>query len=160
MGVVVKDNLPNLKKALKALLKDQVMVGVPAENAERDGDEINNAVIGYTNETGVPERNLPARPHLVPGVQSVLPQIEERMKKAFIVATTGDVTAVEKAQHAIGLVAQNAVRTQIDATLSPALSPVTLYRRKTRKIAPRTGTKPLLDTGGYRNSITYVIRKV
>ena len=119
---------------VRALTKTDVLVGVPAETADRsDGDGINNAAIGYLNETGMPERNLPARPHLVPGVASVEGAVAERFRKAGEAALAGDEAGVERQQIAAGLIAQNAVRKMIQDRLSPALSPVTLHRRKTRR---------------------------
>jgi hypothetical protein len=35
------------------------------------------------------------------------------------------------------------------------LSPVTIHRRQTRKVWPRMGTKPLIDLGELRNSVSF-----
>ena len=54
---VTKDNLPKLLAAVKRLTSQELLVGVPAENAHRDiegGDtsDASNAVIGYLQEFG------------------------------------------------------------------------------------------------------------
>ena len=57
--------------------------------------------------------------------------------------------------HAAGLIAQNSVRRTLTTAAYRPLSERTLAERRARG---RTGTKPLIDTGQYRNSITYVVR--
>ncbi|WP_425530049.1 hypothetical protein, partial [Stenotrophomonas maltophilia] len=64
--------------AVADLVKTKLLVGIPAETADRAAEAgepqpPNNATIGYAMEFGLPERNIPARPHLLPGVQAVLP---------------------------------------------------------------------------------------
>ncbi|WP_159727562.1 hypothetical protein [Methylosinus sp. Ce-a6] len=160
---IVKDRRAEIMRAMRALTKNDVYVGVPAENAAREepGEKqpISNAAIGYINERGLPERNIPPRPHLVPGVRAVEKEIAKRLKTAVQHAFRGDLAQIDKAQNAVGLIAVNSVRKMIVDTLSPPLAPSTLYHRKHRKEAPRDGEQPLLDTGGYLKSITYVIRK-
>lgn len=68
--VTIRDRSKALNDILRALNAQGVMVGIPAETAGRDDGPINNAAIGYILETGAPERNLPARPFLRPGVAS------------------------------------------------------------------------------------------
>lgn len=159
---ITQDRVPALLKSIRQLSDNHVLVGIPAEKADRDGPgedgSVNNAMIGYINEFGSPAMNIPARPHLFPGVRSVKNDIVQRLKAAARVAILGSQLRVLQAQHTIGLVCQNAVRGKITEGLSPALSPKTLYNRKNRKIAPRMGEMPLIDKGIYRRSITYVIR--
>lgn len=149
--------LADVLKNARALTRTVVLVGVPAETSARSDGGFSNASIGYLNETGMPERNLPARRHLVPGVASARGDINERFKKAAQAALEGDRAGMEREQHAAGLIGQNAVRKTIQDRLSPPLSPVTLQRRRTRKKAPRSGDMPLIDKGEYLKSITYVI---
>ena len=153
---VTKDNLPALLKAVKQLTSKETLIGIPAENAGRnDGSPVNNAEIGYIQEFGSPEQNIPARPFLVPGVQGALPQITARMKVGGTKALSGDMDAADKTLNAVGLIGQNAVRAKINEGIPPALSPRTLADRRARG---RTGEKPLVDTGALRNSVTYVVR--
>lgn len=160
MGVNVRGpGLSGILKNVRALTKTEVLVGIPAEAASRsDDDGISNAVIGYRNEFGEPADNLPARPHLIPGVRSAEAPIAKRMEAAGKAALAGDESGMTAQFMAAGLIGESAVKRTITAGLSPALSPVTLHRRKTRKVAPRTGEQPLIDTGAYRNAITHVLR--
>lgn len=154
---ITKDRVADVLKQVKALTAQEVLVGVPAENAGRnDGDAINNAEIGYVQEFGAPERNIPARPFLLPGVEEAMPKIIDRMKAGGAKALSGDPGAASKTLNAVGLMAQNAVRAKINEGIPPPLSPRTLADRRARG---RTGEKPLIDTGQLRNSVTYVVRK-
>lgn len=158
-----KDRTPDLVKAVKSLTQRHVLVGVPAagkERAKAPGDEnedggLTNAQIGYIMEYGAPEANIPPRPHLIPGVESVRAEVAERYKAAGEKALSGDVEAVNKAHHAVGLLGQNAVRARITSGPFVPLSPRTIAERKKRG---RKGKKPLIDTGQYRRAHTYVVR--
>lgn len=158
---VTKDRTKQLAAALKALVRDQVLVGIPASTAGREPDAenpepINNATIGYIMENGSPAANIPPRPHLKKGIAKAQGEIVKRYKggaKAVIDGKVSDPTVIHTA---VGLIAESAVKSLIEdgSELAP-LSPRTLAARRARG---RTGTKPLIDTGAYRNAITHVVR--
>lgn len=159
---VVSDKTAAIKAALKALVQDRVLVGIPSEHAFRQpepGDEnpeLNNAEIGYLNEFGAPEINLPARPHLVPGVAKVAKdKVPELYRKAAVNVLDGNTAAIKAAHGQVGFVATSSVKNFITDGISPALADSTIAKRQARG---RTGTTPLLDTGQYRRSIDYVVR--
>lgn len=177
MGFTMKiDRLKEVTKAIAGMAKKQVLVGVPDSGADRDDTSgpINNAAIGYIQETGSPEVNIPARPHLVPGIEAAQPKTLPQLQKAAEAALDGDIDAAERRMGAAGMAAMSSVKRLIDAGISPALSNATLRARARRK---RKGAKeelkrradgeapgldlakPLIDSAQYRNSITYVIRK-
>ena len=163
MGVRITKNLvPQLLKAIEDLTRKQVLVGIPGNTPDRTlvGVGVSNATIGYINEFGSPAKNIPARPFLRPGVNAALPEIIERLKSGARLAVKFpiDPDAGMKALMTAGLVAQRSVRMVITNVIPPPLAAMTLRMRKTRKVAPRKGEVPLLDTGQLRNSITYVIR--
>src|SRR5712672_1378906 len=92
MGVkVTVDRVDALLKELNALTKQEVLVGIPAEGADRDkgGGKINNAQLGYIPEFGAPAANIPARPHLIPGVKAYRPTAIKRLKAAAEAAMQG-----------------------------------------------------------------------
>jgi hypothetical protein len=154
--VIVKDKTLAVAASIKALANQQVLVGVPSSTAGRTDVPITNAVIGYLMEHGSPSQNLPARPFLVPGVRNAMPDVRKRLRAAATTALSGRPDAVDKALHAVGLVAVNSVRKKItDGPFMP-LAPSTIAQRQARG---RTGDRPLIDTGQLRQSITYVIRK-
>ena len=161
---VVKDNTKNIELAVKALTEKSVYVGIPGDSAKdkRDAQDgkpppkLKNHVIGYIQEFGAPESNIPARPFLVPGVRSVSDKIASIFRKAGKNAIEGNLTDVERGLEAAGLVAQIAVKKTITDIIPPPLKESTLAARRSRG---RTGTTPLIDTEQLLNSISYVIRK-
>lgn len=161
VGVTVtRDGVADLLKSIKALVKKETLVGVPMENADRepeDGEQspLTNAEIGYLMETGVPERNIPERPFLVPGIESAKDKIVSAMQAGAKKALSGDVEAPEHALNKAGLIGQSAVKSKITDGPFKELSEVTLAKRRAKG---RTGEKPLLDTGQLRQSITYAVR--
>lgn len=155
---VIQDKTAKLRDALRALQRDVVLVGIPADESSRNDDApIGNASIGYIQENGSPVNNIPARPFLVPGVQSVADRCAELMAAGAAEMLDGGAAAIEKANNKAGLVAQAAVKNTLRAGEGfPPLADATLAARKR---AGFTGTKPLIWTGQLLNSITYVIRK-
>lgn len=150
---MITDALPDLLRRLAAVAQRDVLVGVPAGEERDDGPS--NAEIGYQNEFGSPANNIPARPHLLPGVAAVQDKVIAKLTRAADAAATGRPSDAERHLHAAGLLAQNSVRRTLTTTAYRPLSERTLAERRARG---RTGTKPLIDTGQYRRSITYVVR--
>lgn len=158
---ITKDRLGEILKSVKALNKSEVLVGVPDINAERErepgetGPPASNATIGYAMEFGVPEKNIPARPFLIPGIRDAQDKIVARLKKGAIAALGGDTKTIDKELNTIGLIGQKAVQVKIASGPFEPLSERTLKAREARG---RTGTKPLLDTGQLRRAITFVLQ--
>lgn len=158
---VVKDGVPDLLKAIKELTSKEVLVGIPDTAAGRsdpdeDGQSISNAEIGYLMENGSPTQNIPPRPHLVPGVEAARGKIEARLKSGAQAALSGKKSDVDATLTAVGITAENAVKSKITDGPFVPLSPKTIAKRKAKG---RTGTKPLIDTSQYRRAITHVVRK-
>jgi hypothetical protein len=160
MGVTVtKDATSSLLKDIKRLTQTQVLVGVPDTTSGRQdpGQPITNASVGYINEFGSPARNIPARPHLIPGVRDAMADTIPRiMQKGAERVLAGQSDAVDKTMNGVGLTAQAAVRRKITDVLSPPLAPRTLAGRQARG---HKGETPLIDTGQYLRSITHVLRR-
>lgn len=155
---ITADHLQDVVKAIHRLTGQEILVGVPQANTARRNDDntsITNAEIGYIMETGSPAMNIPARPFLVPGVEAVQKDVTKQLEKAAHAALDSTQDQVERSFHAAGMVAQNGVRHQINDGDFQPLAEATLAARRARG---RTGTKPLIDTGQLRNSVTYVIR--
>lgn len=157
---VTKDITKKVLGAVLALPSRNVYVGVPAAKGYRRpepgevGEPANNAQIGYWMEFGAPEANIPARPHLLPGIRMARDKIIAYFKVAGNAAMDFDAARMDRALNAAGLVSVSAVRKMIrDGNFIP-LAPATLAARRRRG---RTGTKPLLDTGNYWQSLTYVV---
>lgn len=163
--MTTKDAFPGIKAAIDKLTKSEVLIGVPYENAPRsaeedearkeDGSPITNAEIGYINEFGLPEKNIPARPHLIPGIESVKDRLAKALMAGAKKTLAGDAGAGDVALTKAGLIGETAVKDRVTDGPFVPLAPATLAARRARG---RTGEKPLLDTGQYRNSITHVVR--
>ncbi|RQZ31540.1 hypothetical protein DIE14_01085 [Burkholderia sp. Bp9017] len=158
MGSMKIDRLDEVLKSIAGLVKQEVLVGVPDSTAGRkdDGEPLSNAEIGYIQETGSPANNIPARPHLVPGVQDAQPKFEPQLQKGVEAALDGDLEQVQRRLNMAGIAAQNSVRAKVNSNITPELAESTLEARRRRGV---TRENTLVDTGQYRNSITYVIRQ-
>lgn len=160
--LVTFDRVRQVSEGLRSLGSQRVMVGIPSEKTDRKPDpkdphHFTNAAIGYVNETGAPEINLPARPHLVPGTRGVQKQSIAMMREATLAAMDGKPVQVTRILTKLGLFNVNAVRAFIRAGNFVPLSPRTLAGRRARG---RKGTAPLMDTGQYVKAITFVIRRL
>jgi len=175
-------------KAIEALAKKQVLVGIPAANNTRPGERIGNAAIGYINEFGSPAMNIPPRSFLRAGVKAALPKIAERLKAAAKAAARGDQSAVEGHLNAAGMLGADQVKRTIRAGIDPPLAESTILARqirnqdlhyrvrarlaedpKARRAAYEAGlissyrrkagkATPLYDTGALLNAIAWVLR--
>lgn len=92
----------------------------------------------------------------MPGVQDARPKFEPQLQKGVEAALDGDLEKVNRSLNRAGLVAQNSVRAKINSNIPPKLADSTLAARRRRGV---TRENTLVDTGQYRNAITYVIRK-
>jgi hypothetical protein len=132
-------------------------------------------------EAGSPARNIPARPHLRPGVEESqgvwLPYFEQ----AATAALAGNLGVMDRALDAAGQAAVSAVKNKITAKIPPPLQPGTVAGRRRHRgrqgraaraayrqfhaayqaggsMGGDTTPTPLIDTSQYINSITYVKR--
>lgn len=156
---VLQDHVAEVLATIKAIANaGNVLVGIPSEDNARSDSPIGNAAIGYINEFGSPAQGIPPRPFLAPGIAKVQDKCGNLLAMGAADALTSmSVTPITVAQNKAGLTAQNSVKATITAGEGFApLSASTLSARKKRGVSR---TKPLIDTGSLRNSITYVIRK-
>lgn len=157
----VFDGVARFKESIKALQSSQVMVGIPAEEDEREdtteyGEPITNAALGYINENGQPDLNIPARPFLKPGVKKVQDKIAEEFKFS-IKECFNNPLAIEKHNNRAGIIASSSVKATL--TQGEGFQPLADSTVRARERRGKKSIKPLIDTGQMRNSITYVIRK-
>lgn len=180
-GVHVTKNpgAENILKAMELLASMEVLVGFPSDTTDRqkeEGGDLTNAALGYIHDNGAPEQNIPARPFMVPGMTRAMPKVEalaKRTAKAVLSGAPNAPEMVEQGLHAMGLVAQSAIRAVINEGIDPPLADATLRaraakgrkgakqelaNRKAGKPPGKTLAKPLVDTGQLRNAVNYVIR--
>jgi hypothetical protein len=155
------DRATVISAAMQALEATDVLVGIPAEKAPRTsaqakGTPITNAAIGYISEYGLPSKNIPARPNLIPGVRDAQRQITDRFMKVGVAALEGKPAEMLAQFHAAGMVATLSVKRKIVTGPFIPLAAATLSARRRRG---HTGTKPLIETGQFLNAHTYVLRR-
>jgi hypothetical protein len=180
----VLDDTAKMFAGIELLTRSRVMVGVPAEKADRRDEGktgLTNAALAYIHTNGAPEINLPPRPFLQPGIERAKSDIEGGLKNAGQLALAGNIAGVEKQLEAVGLLAVSSVRSVIVEGIPPPLAESTVERRIARRkskkwraerraavaanvaagAAPGAGLfVPLVDTSQLLKSITHVLRKV
>jgi hypothetical protein len=184
VGISLNNKIDKANKLVNSLLsatKKRVLVGVPQEDPDRwkneDGKRkpdstINNAALAYIHDNGSPKANIPPRPFMIPGIQSVQERINASLLAAAQAALEEDKGGVDIHLNKAGLIAQNGIRKVINQGegFDPLKRETKLARLRRRK-ATREWSKerreevlesmhPLIDTGQLRNSITYVIENL
>lgn len=149
------NGLLDIMQAISELSQVDVLVGVP-HGENRSEADMTNAQIGYLLETGSPAMNLPPRPHLVPGIEEVQDVIGEKLTAAVDAALSGNTKRMYFLLESAGMKATMNVKKFINRGDFAELAPLTIRERKRRG---RKSEKPLVDTGQYRNSHTYIIMK-
>ena len=177
----IASNLSQLRAAMKALTAQDVYIGIPEDKTARkeDGDTgPSNAYLGYIHEHGVPEKGIPARPHLIPGIEAIQKEAVVILRGAAKNALEGKEAAVESALNRIGLLGQAAVQAKFVDNDWPELAAGTLDYKALKKdeagnvLVDKKGNKkrnksrrerervnPLIDTNQLRKAYTYVVRK-
>lgn len=166
--------------AMLALTEREVLVGIPEDETERkntDGSDqpMTNAAIAYIQDNGAPEKNIPAREFMRPGIEEAKEAIIRQLDRAARAAMRGNLEGVEKGFNGAGIAASRGIRNHIKEGIPPPLSERTLKARAARG---RTGAvleldarangeepgiefaTPLMDTGEMLQSIKHVVRNV
>ena len=162
-----------IRKAIQALADQEILVGIPEDKTAREGEEITNATIGYINEFGMPEKNIPARGWLIPGVRKNVDRITELMFKLGKRAKVGlTPEQVNKGLNIVGIEAVSGIRKGIQEGIPPPLADATAEARAARgrkgaaqELANRVAgeqpsldlAKPLIDTGLFLKALSYVV---
>jgi hypothetical protein len=151
-----KDRSQVVLQALDDLVKQEVLVGIPSDKADRqDGESLNNAARLYISEYGAPEANIPARPTVMPGIEAAREEINKRMVSVARAAMAGNAQSVDQGMHAAGLAAADSIKEMINSNTPPPLAERTLADRRARGV---TRTNTLVDEAEMRNAVTYIVR--
>lgn len=146
--------LAGLTARLSQLTHMAVLVGIPSEKSGREGESkaINNAELMYIHTHGSPVRNIPPRPVIEPAIEANRTQIMAQYSKAAHAAAAGNNSELNSALIRTGLAGQNAARAWFTDPRNgwPLNAPSTIARKGS--------SRPLIDTGTLRKSITYVVR--
>lgn len=183
---ITVDRLKEIVAGIQEFPRREVLVGIPADDTDgergpqtgsnlrteqvtpkdRAISEMTNAQLGYIHEHGAPERNIPARPFLIPGVREGQKRYVPYMRQAASAILAGDAESADKAMNAAGLAAMSAVQSKIRRGPFAPLSPATIARRRQRsagssyrrKAKTAADVTPLIDTAQMLRSVTYVVR--
>ena len=176
VGVSRRSNGPallNINNAVQQLSKMDVLVGVPKGTTDRPGEPINNASLLYLHSHGSPLQGIPARPVIEPALNASgnKESLTRRMGIISKAVLHGNLTAAYDGLDALGIRARNIVYSwfvdprngwepNAPATVAAKISKMS---PKQIKIAMKRGgplTRPLIDTGEMRKSITYIVREM
>ena len=148
---IIKDTKGKGLHKLEAFLKDmqghKLYVGVTKSSNSRPKDGASNALIAYVHEfgIGVPERSFLR--------STVLEQAHKYLfiqKDNIIPAIKSGVMTADEAYRRLGIVASNDVKAKM---VNGSFTPL-----KQQTIDRKGSSKPLIDTGELRQSITYEVR--
>ncbi|MDU5080234.1 hypothetical protein [uncultured Tissierella sp.] len=145
-------NLKSIQDAIKSIRELDVLVGVPQEKDSREG-AISNAELAFIHTKGSPLRGIPARPIIEPAIEDNKEQVAELIKKSAQKALDGNKEGAIESLERVGMQGQNIVRAWFT-------NPKNNWAPNSPKTIKLKGsTRPLIDSGELRKSITYVVRK-
>lgn len=149
----VDDQLKAIKEAVKELKKHDVLVGIPQEKASREGSgKVTNAELLFIHTNGSPAKGIPARPVLQPAIENDKERVGEMLGKAIDAATSGKKEEIVPALEKAGQYGENICKAWFTNEAN-GWEPNSEETKKRKK-----SSRPLIDTGQMRKSITHVIR--
>ena len=129
----------------------EVAIGFPEDTAARDTGEINNPTLAAILEHGSPANNLPARPFLESGLETGKDRLSRIMELGIRRTLDGDSDGIAWALESAGVEGASLVqRKMIQGPFAPN-APSTIKRKGS--------SRPLIDTGQLRQSVSYVVRQ-
>lgn len=145
--------LQAVQKSIKELKKIDVLVGVPQEEAGREQNGITNAELLYIHTNGSPANNIPPRPIVDPAIQDSKEEIGTLLKEAILKALEGDTDGAMAGMERAGTQGENAVKGWFT-------NPKNNWAENAKSTKKKKGSsKPLIDTGQLRKSITHAVKK-
>ncbi len=154
MPVTVSKSGPGFAKVaqrLRKLKSSEVLVGIPADRAQREGETINNAGLLFIHTHGSELQNIPARPVLEPAIENNRALISTHLGEAARQMTAGFPDKAERELARAGTIGANAAkRFFTEENGWPPNAPSTIKRKGS--------DRPLIDTGALRRSITHIVR--
>lgn len=151
--VVDRDRgLKGWRDRLRTLGRREVAVGIlgpKADAAEDDGPKT-VLFVATIHEFGAPRAKIPARSFVRAYVDENSSKIKALQSKLFVDVLAGKLTP-DAALDRIGAVVAAGMQARISRGIDPPLSPKTIARKGS--------SKPLINTGQLRSSITWLVRK-
>lgn len=163
------DNFEKLAKHLDKIDNTDVLIGIPQEYNEANGD-ITNAQLLYIHSNGSPINNLVPRPTVEPTIE----EEKEKISNSYGIALSKGLKDQDMSPdlNKLGLYLSNKVKAKFGSDELEPLKEST-KKQKAKKITKAKKGKtvqklqsefiegngnPLIGTGQLRNSVTYVIR--
>jgi len=148
----------NYANQLKALSKKEVVVGIPAKkNKKHDDSPFTVAEIGAVHEFGSPSAGIPQRSFLRVPLSENVKQLFKALDKDLKFSKINTNKALGKLGAKGQSIVLEAFKTQNKGRWE-VLKPATISNRLQ---GSGTGsTKPLIDTGQLRQSITFEVRDI
>lgn len=145
--------LKELRARLAALKGARVRVGVLADAPKRphageEPSEMTLVEVAAVHEFGAPARGIPQRSFIRATVDEKRADVAKLQEVLLGNVTKGKMTA-DQALDAMGAKVAAWCKTRIAAGIAPPLKPETVARKKS--------SKPLVDTGQLRSSITWKV---
>lgn len=156
MSIRITDRDRGLQ-ALAARLapKAQVRVGILADAPKetKDGEPTSASLIeiaGY-HEFGAPDAGIPQRSFIRATLDEKGPEIHQALVSQARLVALGKLDIVN-ALHRVGAFVAGQMKARISAGIEPPLDPAT--------VAKKGSSKPLINTGQLRSSITWIVELV
>lgn len=142
-----------VQEALKELEKHEVLVGIPQEKSSREGGgKATNAELLFIHTNGSPARGIPPRPVLQSAIENDKERVAEMLGKAIDAAVSGKKDQILPALERAGQYGSNVCRAYF-------VNPSNGWKpNKPRTIKRKGSSRPLIDTGEMRKSITYIVK--
>lgn len=142
-----------IQKSIKELRKTDVLIGIPQEETDREEGSVTNAELLYIHTNGSPANNIPPRPVIEPAIQDSKEEIGTLLKEAILKALEGDTGGAMSGMEKAGLQGENAAKGWFT-------NPKNNWARNAESTIKQKGSsKPLIDTGQLRKSITHIVKK-
>jgi hypothetical protein len=138
----------NLKQEIKRAGNSYTKVGYPVEDEKSyKGKQITTLQVAIIQEFGAPAKKIPARSFVRSYFDGNNKDIQKFADRLYSQVILGRKTT-RKALGLLGEYVKAGVQKQIDKVFYPALKPATIKRKKS--------SKPLIDTGQMRASVTHI----
>ncbi len=126
---------------------------MPQEETSRETGNITNAELLYIHTNGSPAKNIPPRPIIEPAIQDSKEELGTLLKEAILRALEGDTDSAMAGMEKAGLQGENAVKAWFT-------NPKNGWAENAESTKKKKGSsRPLIDTGQLRKSITHVLKK-
>lgn len=140
-----------LRERLAAMAKTRVKVGIIDDQPKRSGESKRGEAltllqVAAVHEFGAPDAGIPQRSFIRATIDVRAAEIAADQEKIAAGVLAGKITPAQ-GMEMLGARVQGMIQTRIAEGIGPPLKPATIKRKKS--------SKPLIDTGQLRSSVSY-----